>query len=358
MEPSDAMGVRVGRSTGAIVDEAADWVVRIGAPDVGLDERREFVAWLKRSPLHIGEYLRLECTWAELGGADARRRVDIEALLASEHDNVVELECARESAAAPDQERPSAVGPRRARLRTMGVALAATAAVALIGLAWFQLVAADNYSTGIGEQRSLKLDDGSTVVLNTGTRVRVAFTEARREIRLLEGEALFSVAKDASRPFRVVSDRAVAQAIGTSFIVRRKALQTVVTVIEGEVAVTHSPRAGDAGFPEPVHVSAGARADIADRGISTSRIENPAAAAAWRSGRLVFEGETLAEAVAEFNRYNQVQIVLKDSSLSSERLSGVFDADQPQSLVRFLERSGVVQPAQRSGSDIILVPQR
>jgi transmembrane sensor len=348
------------RSTEAVIDEAAQWVVRMAAPGASLEDKREFVLWLKRSPVHLGEYLRLEGTWADLGDVDTSHRVDVDGLLAAAPDNVLELGGARQAASSSDRSEQSHEPQTRSRARYIAVALAAVLVLA-VGVLWFLAYLGQRYSTGVGEQRTVRLDDGSTVVLNTSTKLQVAFAEKQREVQLLEGEALFNVARDVSRPFLVVSDRAIAQAVGTSFIVRRKEQQTVVTVIEGTVAVTYVS-VGDA-VPallpqDAVRVSAGARADVADGGISMTAVENPGAATAWRSGQLVFDGETLAQIVAEFNRYNELQIVLTDPQLSNERLSGVFDASKPQALVRFLERSGVIEPARQSGNDLILVPQR
>jgi transmembrane sensor len=137
--------------------------------------------------------------------------------------------------------------------------------------------------------------------------------------------------------------------------------ETVVTVIEGEVAVVDYAQLNVASpmvLPElAVHVTAGTRADVADNEkIRTASVANPAAVTAWRSGRLIFDGEPLIKVIAEFNRYNEVQLVLENSQLSDEPISGVFDADQPLALARFLERSGAIEPIQPSGGSIALVP--
>ena len=338
------------KATEAIVDEAAQWIVCLGARDVSLQERRQFVAWIKRSPVHLDEYLRLESTWRDLGRIDAERRIDVATLLDGSDAGVIEL--------VP---RAASSLPVRRRRYLFGASLAASMLLGIITLLWFQALAG-RYVTGIGEQRTAKLEDGTTIVLNTGTELRVELTEQLREVRLLKGEALFNVASDAARPFRVLSDRVVAQAIGTSFVVRRKAGQTVVTVIEGQVAV--ASRSGGDEFPsvelprESLRLTAGVRARVADDAIETAPVVNPVAATAWRTGRLIFDGETLAEAAAEFNRYNQVQIVVEDSQLAGERLSGVFDAHQPRSLVLFLERSGAIEPAVVADGRIVLVPRR
>jgi transmembrane sensor len=339
------------KSADVIAEEAADWLVRLSSNDVTAQEQRAFVAWLKRSPVHLSAYLGVERTWTHLGHVDATRRIDVAALLAEPDTNVVQL-------GSP----PTHVAPQ-VRSRSVMTALAASALLACVGLIWFQLQFANRFTTGVGEQRTLRLSDGSTVVLNTDTSVRVRFTDAVREVELLHGEALFNVAKNRARPFRVRSDEVVAQAVGTSFVVRRKPTETVVTVIEGEVAVVDYAQviiASPMVIPDlAVHVSAGTRADVADnKKIHTARVANPAAVTSWRSGRLIFDGQPLADVIAEFNRYNEVQLVLESSQLADERISGVFDADQPLALARFLERTGAIAPIQPAGDSIALVPHR
>ncbi|HEX7011655.1 MAG TPA: FecR domain-containing protein [Steroidobacteraceae bacterium] len=336
--------------SGVIAEEAAEWVVRLTTGEPSARERRQFIAWLKRSPGHLSAYLGIERTWADLGNLDPARRIDVEALLATPEDNVVRL--------GEDRQEAEAAGPSH---RRFAIALAACALLASIGIAWFQVHFANRYTTGVGEQRTVKLSDGSTVVLNTDTTVRVSFTDAVREVELLEGEALFDVAKNPARPFRVRSDRVIAQAVGTSFVVRKKTAETIVTVIEGQVAVVDTARLDvvepTAILQQAVHVSAGTRADVVESNIQTTPVANPAAVTSWRSGRLIFDGAPLSDVVAEFNRYNEVQLVLVGTELSDERISGVFDADQPLALARFLERSGAIAPIQPGAGTVELVPQ-
>ncbi len=345
------MGTVRDKSADVIAEEAADWLVRLSSNDAPAGEQREFVAWLKRSPVHVSAYLGVERTWSHLGQIDATRRIDVAALLAEPDTNIVHL--------------GSPPPPARVRMRSRSVitVLAACTLFACAGLVWFQLQFADRFTTGVGEQRTLRLSDGSTVVLNTDTAVRVSFSDAVREVKLLHGEALFNVAKNRARPFRVRSDEVVAQAVGTSFVVRRKPTETIVTVIEGEVAVVDSAQVNVASpliVPDlAVRVTAGTRADVTDnKQIRTASVANPAAVISWRSGRLIFDGEPLGRVIAEFNRYNEVQLVLESSQLSDEPISGVFDADQPLALARFLERSGAIEPIQATGGTIALVPHR
>ena len=134
-----------------------------------------------------------------------------------------------------------------------------------------------------------------------------------------------------------------------------------MTVIEGQVAVAPHARVEELHSVEPpresLRLAAGTRARVGDDAIETAPVANPVAVTAWRSGRLIFDGETLAEVAAEFNRYNKVRIVVEDPQLAGERLSGVFDANQPQSLVLFLERAGAIEPPVVSGDRIVLTPR-
>ncbi len=353
----NAMDDKRDRSLEGIVDEAAEWVVCLSDAEADDRERQAFVTWLKRSPVHLREYLRAEQAWADLGGIDAERRIDLDALLAQADANVVALDAVT-SRPPPVPSRAAAV---RARPRNMALAAAVTL-LAAVGLSWVALTPDRGYTTAVGEQRKIQLDDGSSVLLNTGTRLDVQYSDTVRQVRLLAGEALFSVEKDAARPFRVLSDRAVVQAVGTSFLVRRKPDQTVVTVLEGEVAVAPVARVAEFSAErlpaDALRLRAGAQVDVARADIRTREVENPVAVAAWRRGQLIFDGVTLAEAVAEFNRYNRVQLVLEDPLLAAERVSGVFESDRPQALVSFLEHSAVIEPSQASRDRIVLAPRR
>lgn len=177
-------------------------------------------------------------------------------------------------------------------------------------------------------------------------------TKRLREVTLLSGEALFDVAKDPARPFRVRNDQVIAEALGTSFVVRDMPTQTVVTVIEGRVAITRPTQ------NEPIAADAGERASVRGEVITKLPVANTEAVTAWRSGRLVYDSQSLAEVVDEFNRYNILQMHVDDVQLSNERISGVFNADQPRSLARFLERTGTIEPLETSDGAIHLRPKR
>jgi transmembrane sensor len=195
------------------------------------------------------------------------------------------------------------------------------------------------YATTTGEQRSITLDDGSVVELNTRSRVLVRFTKQEREVDLIEGQAQFQIQKDPTRAFVVHSGASLVRAVGTEFDVYRKKTATTVSVLEGRVAVARTNLASP-----PVLVCAGEQAIVPESGVAATalRPSDAAAVKAWTQHRLVFRSTPLAEVVAEFNRYNVRQMALRDPNLGGILISGVFSSTQPAALLRFLsEQPGV-----------------
>jgi transmembrane sensor len=324
------------RDTMRIAGEAAGWMDALHSADAST--RSAFVDWLDASPRHVEEFLLLTATEQAWQDVDTGRRIDVDALIAAGHTSVVQMSATASTGAGR---------MRRPRRRTLTYLTAATAAAVAVAAAvlWSPWPGDDGrarYATAIGEQRAVELGDGSLVHLNTHTRIEVHLDAQRREVRLLEGEALFKVMHDAARPFQVRSGAAVIQVVGTQFNVSRAARGTTVAVIEGRVKVSGSTmpageRIADTAGPGPALLSAGERADIVDDGRITRAAVDTAEIALWRQRRLVFRDSTLGEIAAEFNRYNRVpQIVVEGEAARERRYGGTFDADDPQALIRFL----------------------
>lgn len=322
------------RLNNQIYEEACEWLVEFRAGDADAGARRRFDAWLRKSPEHLGAYLEIATIWNEGGGLDPRRRYTAEELVAQARrhdDNVVPLKKAREA-------RVPAGRPRRI------IQIAASAFVLGVGIALFAWITdRTTYATQTAEQRSIVLPDGSTVELNSRSKLRVRITERERTMDLLAGQALFKVAKDPSRPFVVISGATRVRAVGTSFDVYRKRSGTVVTVVEGRVAVESTParRAGSPGKARDVLLGAGEQAKVTPTAVERSGHANVATATAWTQRQLVFDSATLEEVVEEFNRYNERQLVIEGAHAGAFHISGVFSSTDPASFVRFLrERRG------------------
>jgi transmembrane sensor len=194
------------------------------------------------------------------------------------------------------------------------------------------------YVTGIGEQSSYKLQDGSVVVLNTDTQVKVDYSREARNLRLVKGEALFRVEREAGRPFVVTAGDTSVRAIGTEFNVRRRGEgATEVAVVEGVVQVTAAPRAalGDAGA---LKLAAGEQARVTGAGVKVSGNQSPDEVLSWRQRRLAFKDARLADVAAEFNRYNHSQLRVEGAA-QEMRMTGIFDADHPQALALYAQKN-------------------
>jgi transmembrane sensor len=219
------------------------------------------------------------------------------------------------------------------------------------------------YVTDPGEQKSVRLQDGSIVHLNTSSRIEVSFSDTERVIRLDSGEALFAVKPDRNRPFFVLTDSARIRAVGTQFnVYRSSGAETRVAVIEGAVQVSSISGVGlfTASAREQavgVQLKAGDEADVdRDRVLKVPK-PNVERAVSWRARRLVFPGNPIGEIAAEFNRYSKRSIRVEGDELRAHRMSGVFDADDPSPMLRYLEQDPAIEVIQH-GEEIVIRAKR
>ena len=335
-----------------VAERAADWLRRLETADAA--ERAAFVAWLKESPRHVREIL-LATTWDKvLDKLDSQRRVDLDALIAHGANDVVRLKTTKPAPAI--DAKTKAIGSYRRVVR-----FAAAAVVLATLCTWTSLtMLGETYATAIGEQRTVELKDGSTIYLNADSRVKVGFSRDIRDVYLLDGQAIFKVKHDAARPFRVHVNGAFIQAVGTQFDVHRMTDQANVAVIEGKVNISAESKAvpGSAGTQQSESVTTLAAGETASI-VAYGKISRPAPvdvtdATAWRQHRLVFRKQALADMALEFNRYNRkTHIRVDGEALQARQFNGVFDADDPESLVRFLESSEGIA-VDRSGGEIVI----
>jgi transmembrane sensor len=355
-----------------IYQEASEWFVECRAGDLDDKTRRTFDSWLRKSPEHLKAYLELSAIWNEGVLLDPSGKFDSDTLIAeaaAEADNVIEWTGAHSSIetqtpatspAVAAAVAPAGLQPRAQSFsRRKFVALAASILVAA-GAGFFYLTAsqAPVYATAIGEQRSLALADGSTVELNSRSKIVVRYSAQSRDVELLQGQALFRVAKDANRPFIVKTGATQVRAVGTEFDVYQKRGGTVVTVVEGRVAILtdhpiadqsiarnaiNEPHPSNLEFPTVppaqvgnIMVAAGEQLTVTPRLIQIAEHPNIANATAWTQRQLVFESASLADVADEFNRYNDRQLIVADPRLETFHVSGVFSSTDPASLIRFL----------------------
>ncbi|MBB6428159.1 FecR domain-containing protein [Sphingopyxis sp. JAI128] len=279
------------------------WVVRMDASGWTAAEEAELETWLAADPKRRGALLEAESMWIAMNGSDDSAANDDTA----------------------DFARPGLRASwmsRRSLLAGGGAALAASIAGGVLFVR-----AGSVYGTDVGEIRRVPLADGSTAAINTASRIDIRLTKTKRLVRLDEGEVWFQVAKDRSRPFVVEAGRVRAQALGTAFAVRRRANGADVLVTEGVVEAW-----ADGADGNKIRLTAGQRAFIADNAAITSAPSAPASldrTLAWRSGRVDFNNDPIAEAVTEFNRYNRRKLVILNPAIGNERFDGVFRTDDP-----------------------------
>jgi transmembrane sensor len=346
----------------AVLDQAAEWFARYRAEgELTAADHAAFLDWLRRSPVHVQEYLALQ----ELAG-------DLPVVLSGI--NVASNPTSADITAPSNNVVPFSVGvpPRfgtnRTRFRVDRRVLLALAATLILALGVYSLVSSpvlrlwpEVITVPRGEQRTVQLPDGSVMHLNANSSVVVRYGRAERLIELEQGEALFDVTGDANRPFRVRTDSAQVVAVGTQFdVYRRSRDQVTVTVIQGKVEVNRPSFAGavvpnpEVENAAPMQVSAGEQVQLAPSTIPRVQPVDVHLATAWVHREIVFDRRTLGEVAEEINRYNRVPIGIEDESLRELRVSGVLDADDTESLLLFLRQYGDVEV----GKHAILIRRR
>jgi transmembrane sensor len=298
------------REPSSQIDEAAAaWALRAQAGALSPSQDAAFALWIQADARHLGAYTKAMAVLAHFDMAAALKR---------------------------DRGRGVMRGPqvsRRGWLQGTG-ALAAGVTAAVFAGEWAS-GAKGRAATRKGEVQMLALKDGSHMTLDTSSAAQVAFGPTRRSVRLLSGEAMFDVAKDAARPFIVLAGGAQVRAIGTSFSVRLAPDgQVQVLVQEGVVAVT---RASPGARPRAVQLSAnmstlagGGDAPLVAVAVPPDMVERRLA---WRNGMLDFDDTSLEQAAAQFARYSDYDLTI-DPVVADERISGRFSTGDPKGFAK------------------------
>lgn len=308
--------------------DAAAWHARLGDRNVSTETLDAFFAWRAR-PGNADAYARVERVWTGSGR------------LAGDPAMAAALE--------------GAMGRRRPKRRFGGATTVVTGlVVAGLGVAlagsWLWRDMAGVFETGVGEQREVVLADGSRVRLDTDSRVRVRMTAEGRRVALERGQALFTVARDAGRPFVVAAGATEVTAIGTVFDVRREAAEVRVTLVSGVVEVDGGGEAA------PARMTAGHQGRVTARTVEVRRAD-VAAATGWTEGRIVFRDTPLATAVAEVNRYLDDGIVLAPGAPGRTAVNGVFRTGDRDAFVSAAAAGLGLRATEEPDGTVILAPR-
>jgi transmembrane sensor len=321
---------------------AAEWDARLRSPECTHDDRQAFEAWLTQSPENASSYDLLQHKIELLCQATASTNADLEAI--------------RARALA-------GVGDRTTRFsKRLWLPALAASLVALIGVSAFvserqagpvataQGAAPVVVATAVGQRKTVRLSDGSKILLNSLSAVEIDFTPTERTVTLRGGEALFDVAKNPQRPFSVRSDGPTVSAVGTSFSVRRDPARLQVIMLEGKAKVGRGARADDLLIVRGQRLIA--QANMAMR-VDTVDLSKEFA---WLEGRIIFEDEPLSSAVAGMNRYLQSPLRVEDPVLRRIRINGMFRTDRPENFLSALSELYLIRAEpDPSGNGLMLV---
>jgi transmembrane sensor len=324
----------------AIARQAGEWFIANQAGALTAEEGKAFLTWLRASPVHVREYLGVARIALHMPHAAGEPGIPLETFLAREltgDDTVASLE----SSAA--KRHP----PVTRRVFAQAWPIAASLIALAAGIIWWvhdgQLLGIPKtYRTAQGEQMTQRLPDGSALRLDTDSEVTVHYSRRERVVDLERGQALFEVAHETGRRFRVSAGNAEAIAVGTQFDVYRKLASVEITVIQGEIAVfTAAPSGLQAAgeVPAPVQrVTAGYQVHVDAAGVSAQPVradENQTLG--WVQHKIVFDHRPLGEVATEFNRYGGIPVEIEDAELRALPVSGMFDAGDTESFITFLE---------------------
>ncbi|MFZ5779021.1 MAG: FecR family protein [Pseudomonadota bacterium] len=287
-------------------DEAIDWLVRLRSGAASSLEERDFLRWRRQSAAHEAAAAEAEALMGAVGQTRQAREF---------------AETARQSVAAPRRRLP-----RRALFAVAAAASVAAIAVNLPALGPLAGLYSD-HATAVGQRKRAVLPDGSMVDLNTATALSLEYSSGERRLVLYEGEIFVDVAKDPARPFVVVSGPFRAQAVGTAFGVRRRDGGGEVSVTEGTVEVRIGERPA-------MRVQAGQHLEIGNEGRFRLAAIDVDTATAWQRGKLIVNRWPLQAVVAELERYRTGRIVIMNEQLKSFEITGVFDVDDPERVLR------------------------
>lgn len=308
----------------AIEAQAAEWLVRLDDEEASLRDYELFLRWRNQSTPHRAAFERLSADWGALD----------------------RLEGLNDYAAVMDYAQTARLDePRRERRWFLGLAASLVLAAGAVGLGAMKgLSPADDeattHHTMVGERESIRLADGTLVELNTNSLIQVRYSASAREVRLMQGEAYFDVARDVSRPFSVFAGKGVVTALGTAFTVRMREEEVDVMVSTGHVSLAVLDGVALGGARPLAELKAGQDALIARQEVAEVRdlgLEELSRKLSWRSGILAFRGEPLADVVADMSRYTAIRIDIDDEALRGLPVDGYFRIGEIDAMLEALE---------------------
>jgi len=303
---------------------AAGWIARLRDERRGPGVEAQFRGWLDESEEHQRAFARMSQVWEEAANIRMRARGDYSAVRKG----------------------------RSSRFNRWVPSLAATLILVAVGAVYYWRDGV--FETGVGQEKTRLLRDGTRIVLNTDTRIEVNYDEHARRVRLIRGEAWFEVSKRPTWPFIVSAGDQEIRALGTSFIVRHDDVQDLsVTLVDGRISV--APIAQNDAVPSQAlqFLAPGERLVVSRHQAPAMDRPELSRITAWERGRVEFEETPLKDATIEMNRYNTIRISVPDAEVAQLRIGGVFHAGDSDEFVRIVTAAFGLQ-ADRNGGAIVL----
>ncbi len=312
-----------------ISDQAVAWFARLRSEDVSEQEVAEFNRWLELNPDHQREFNKLDSLW--ISGKDLQHAPQ----LTKSRQIIAQLK---------DDAKRTRAASRVSR--TPRAWLAAAIVVVAVAAGWWQwfgqqpVEQTERFFTRLGELKTIALDDGTTVTLNTRTALDVTFLPQRREVHLLRGQASFDVAYDRDKPFVVTVGNSQVKVLGTVFDIYKQRDKSTVTLLEGVVEIAKKTSAPDSAqaVQQRVQLKAGQQVDVLASGepLQVKAVELHQASA-WHEGKMSFNDTPLSAVIDEANRYSELKLQLADKSISDLPITGIFSAGQSENLAGALK---------------------
>jgi len=323
----------------SIDDQASIWLVRLDNGKLSEQSRKEFKIWLSADPRHQVALKAMADVWHDM---------DEVLIMMNDESSVKTL----------------SLWPI---LKPVMLAASISFMAMLVWLIIPENVQRNSYATLVGQKMDATFDDGSIIHLNTNSHIETEFSDDKRIIKLIKGEALFEVAHDPNRPFIVYAGDRLVQAIGTKFVVHLKSENIQVTVTDGKVKMSKVPLNtklsdidelnSEETHQDDVFITKGEKV-ITGKNHAPKLIhikpENMQRELSWIDGKLIFENERLFDVIDEINRYVDLEIVLEDSSLHDLRISGRFDLGDSEALIEAIELSFNIESQLLDSNKILL----
>jgi transmembrane sensor len=301
--------------------QAVTWFVRLQSEQCSEQDQQLFATWLAKNSAHRAAYTKAEQLWGTMD--NLKTLDDIPALTTARH-------------AKPEKSHLASIVSFVLMILFCGAAYTEYSTETL------------TYTTIQGEHRHIILADNSQVDLNTNTQLQVKISLLQRQVRLIQGEALFTVSHEPLRHFTVQADGLRIRDIGTRFNVHLESERVTVAVLAGEVELDDEQSVNHQSL-----LAGNRRVYTKNAGLSQSKTVTPESVTAWLDGHLVFKRSPLRQVTAELERYHPVKFVFANQELAQETLSGTFEANNLEPFLHAVETMLPIR-AKHQGNTIFL----